>query len=170
MSIATSLPAGFGTESFEAFLDARREPDWLTRLRRNAWADFEQMGWPDRRDEEWIRTDIRLFKLGRFSLPSQKPTGTVPKGALAEGVELAGATASLNGFAAGTTADAAVTARGVVFGELDELFTSLPLGPTWKIGCWMGGKIDSPLSTPHVGRPAICYTCREVSESPRRST
>jgi Fe-S cluster assembly protein SufD len=121
MSIATSLPAGFGTESFEAFLDARREPDWLTRLRRNAWADFEQMGWPDRRDEEWIRTDIRLFKLGRFSLPSQKPTGTVPKGALAEGVELAGATASLNGFAAGTTADAAVTARGVVFGELDEL-------------------------------------------------
>ncbi|MFM7071112.1 MAG: Fe-S cluster assembly protein SufD [Planctomycetota bacterium] len=121
MSIATSLPAGFGLESFEAFLAARREPDWLTRLRRNAWADFEQMGWPDRRDEEWIRTDIRLFKLGRFSLPSQKPTGVMPQGALAEGVELAGATASLNGFAAGTTADAALTSRGVVFGELDEL-------------------------------------------------
>jgi len=100
MSIATSLPAGFGTESFEAFLDARREPDWLTRLRRSAWSDFEQLGWPDRRDEEWIRTDIRLFKLGRFSLPAQRPTGPCPAGALAEGVELAGGTASLNGFAA----------------------------------------------------------------------
>ncbi len=121
MSIATSLPAGFGTESFEAFLDARREPDWLTRLRRSAWSDFEQLGWPDRRDEEWIRTDIRLFKLGRFSLPAQRPTGPCPAGALAEGVELAGGTASLNGFAAGTTVDSTLASRGVVFGELDEL-------------------------------------------------
>jgi Fe-S cluster assembly protein SufD len=121
MSIATSLPAGFGTESFEAFLNARREPAWLTKLRREAWADFEQMGWPDRRDEEWIRTDIRLFKLSRFALPSQRPTGIGPTGALSAGVELAGGTSSLDGFSANTKMDPALAARGVVFGELDDL-------------------------------------------------
>jgi len=121
MSIATSLPAGFGTESFEAFLSARREPDWLTKLRRDAWADFEQMGWPNRRDEEWIRTDIRLFKLSRFALPSQRAVGVGPTGALSAGVELAGGTASLDGFSAGTSVDAALASRGVVFGELDDL-------------------------------------------------
>ncbi len=121
MSTATSLPAGFGTESFEAFLEARREPDWLTSLRRSAWSDFEQLAWPDRRDEEWIRTDIRLFKLSKFSLPAQRPSGPAPVGVLSNGVGLAGSTASLNGFAAGTRVEPSLAARGVVFGELDEL-------------------------------------------------
>ncbi len=121
MSGTTTLPAGFGTETFGAFLDARREPGWLTDIRRRAWNDFTALAWPDRRDEEWIRTDIRLFKLDRFSLPSERSTAACPEAYLTQGVPLAGGTASLNGFPHRTTFEARWAQRGVLFGELDDL-------------------------------------------------
>lgn len=121
MSATTSWPAGFGTAAFEAFLEARREPDWLTTLRRSAWDDFLSLPWPDRRDEEWMRTDIRLFKLDRFSLPAERSAATCPSALLTAGVPLAGSTASLDGFAHRTDFSAALAQRGVVFGELDDL-------------------------------------------------
>jgi Fe-S cluster assembly protein SufD len=118
---ATMQPVGFGEETFAAFLEARREPEWLTNIRRSAWADFQSMHWPDRRDEEWIRTDIRLFKLDKFSLPFERSAAACPASLLTNGVTLAGSTASLNGFAHATQLDARWTSRGVVFGELDDL-------------------------------------------------
>ena len=40
-----------------------------TDMRRKAWARFQDLPMPSVRDEEWMRTDIRLFKLDRFELP-----------------------------------------------------------------------------------------------------
>ena len=45
------------------------EPSWLIDMRRTAWRRFLDLPMPSVRDEEWMRTDIRLFKLGRFNLP-----------------------------------------------------------------------------------------------------
>ena len=70
----TLSPAGFGTARFEAFLDSRREPGWLTAARRAAWDRFSGMRWPERHEEEWLRTDIRLFKLDQFGLPIDTPS------------------------------------------------------------------------------------------------
>src|SRR6185312_16175425 len=67
---ATLTKPGFDQQSFEAFLRARREPDWLVEQRREAWQSFCEKDWPQRSDEEWIRTDIRLFKLNQFALPA----------------------------------------------------------------------------------------------------
>ena len=120
MSTVT-LPKGFSSESFAAFLESRREPSWLTEIRRRAWNQFTTMSWPDRRDEEWIRTDIRLFKLDKFSLPAERTTGECPPAFLSQGVTLAGGTSSLDGFAYRTTFDERWARRGIVFGELDDL-------------------------------------------------
>lgn len=122
MAMSTmTLPRGFSAESFAAFLDSRREPGWLTDLRRNAWNDFTALPWPDRRDEEWIRTDIRLFKLDKFALPSERPTSECPAPFLSNGVDLAGSTTSLDGFSHRTTFQEQWARRGVIFGELDDL-------------------------------------------------
>ena len=93
------VSTGFSQEAFDAFLAARDEPAWLDDMRRAAWQRFLELPMPSVRDEEWMRTDIRLFKLDRFSLPEHDGHRAAaefehPHALLAAGVEL--------GFAAPT--------------------------------------------------------------------
>ncbi|MCA9173079.1 MAG: Fe-S cluster assembly protein SufD [Planctomycetales bacterium] len=86
--MTTTAPSSFTDESFDTFLDARDEPVWLAELRREAWAKFQELNWPARNEEEWMRTDIRLFKLDRYQMPAgARPA---PRAPLKTGVELAG--------------------------------------------------------------------------------
>jgi len=118
----TVIKQGIDAEAFEAFLAARREPAWLTALRRAAWERFEALPMPSQRDEEWMRTDIRLLHLDRFGLPGTAPTSEAPPPALlAEGLDLAGAAATLNSRPARVRLDPKWAARGVLFGHLDDL-------------------------------------------------
>jgi Fe-S cluster assembly protein SufD len=121
---------GFTQETFEAFLAARDEPDWLLEGRRAAWQAFQDLPLPSRADEEWMRTDIRLFRLDKFSLPtaathdSPLTTHPLPVALLAHGVELGGRTVTLNSHAveAGQSELKPKWAKqGVLFGSLDEL-------------------------------------------------
>lgn len=120
MTQVTTL--GFSQEAFNQFLDSRHEPDWLVDLRRAAWRTFGQLEWPGRRSEEWIRTDIRLFKLDRFALPLEPATsGEIPAPLLSAGVALGGQTTALNGRSVESRLDPKWSAKGVLFGSLDEL-------------------------------------------------
>src|SRR6188474_17858 len=104
---ATLTQSGFDQQSFEAFLHARNEPAWLIEHRRDAWQSFSEKDWPARNAEEWIRTDIRLFKLNQFALPAgrevEAPAEPLARSAsegiqplLTQGVSLAGHTAALD--------------------------------------------------------------------------
>ena len=124
----TTTQFGFTQTGFEAFLETRSEPDWLTDFRRAAWERFEELDWPARNDEEWLRTDVRLFKLDRFgptlSGPAQtNPAQTNVQGLLAEGVELGGRSVAVNGRPSSATLHEKWRAKGVIFGSLDELVT-----------------------------------------------
>jgi Fe-S cluster assembly protein SufD len=144
--MATTLKHnGITTEAFEAFLAARQEPDWLTANRRAAWQVFQDLPLPSRADEEWMRTDIRLFRLDKFNLPqassfpiphSPFPITSLPAALLAHDVALAGRTATSDSFPSslpvpsgkgrgeGTeaqTLDHKWANQGVLFGSLDEL-------------------------------------------------
>jgi len=113
---------GFTRAAFDAFLASRREPDWLTEMRRAAWEAFEATPLPDMKQEEWRRTDIRLLRLDRFGLPGPPPADTaVPGALLAENVELAGRTVALDSHPVHSRLDAKWQDRGVLFGSLDEL-------------------------------------------------
>jgi len=119
---SATLQQNFSQQQFEAFLSTRREPDWLLERRRKAWQTFCQFAWPKRNEEEWMRTDIRLFKLDRFSLPLTAPTQTVPSTPLlAQGVELGGSSASLDSHSIRVELAPKWQKKGVVFGSLDKI-------------------------------------------------
>jgi Fe-S cluster assembly protein SufD len=120
----TLTELGFSQEAFEAFLEARNEPRWLTERRRQAWSRFTEMDWPARNEEEWIRTDIRLFKLDNYGLPSGEHIGTAddaPPALLATGVELGGYAASLDSRSIASHLEDKWAEQGVVFGSLERL-------------------------------------------------
>jgi Fe-S cluster assembly protein SufD len=120
----TLAAPGFTPAAFDAFLAARNEPSWLTHLRREAWARFASLDMPARNDEEWSRTDIRLFKLDRYALPDGQPTnGDAPAGLLSAGVTLGGQTGTLD--SGSVDGEPAISdkwaAKGVLFGGIDRL-------------------------------------------------
>src|SRR6476619_2771987 len=95
------VKSGFNQETFQAFLAAKNEPQWLRELRERSWKTFQQLSWPARNDEEWIHTDIRLFKLDQFGLPvdaagASPLTKASVTPLLSEGVDLGGHVASLD--------------------------------------------------------------------------
>ena len=112
----------FNREGFESFLQSRDEPEWLTEIRTAAWDRFESMAWPSNREEEWMRTDIRLFKLDKFSLPLSKSEQLGPAPQLSAGVDLAASAETCNGAivnSAGISAELAE--KGVIFGSITDL-------------------------------------------------
>ena len=84
---------GFSQEAFDAFLAARDEPAWLDRHAPQGLAAVSRIADAVGRDEEWMRTDIRLFKLDRFELARsggarRGRASCLPHALLAAGVEL----------------------------------------------------------------------------------
>ena len=117
---ATSV--GFQREAFDAFLQARDEPVWLRTQRAEAWQAFESLPLPSQRDEEWMRTDIRLFHLDKFGFPAEPgPVADLPEGLLTHGVTLGGQCTSLDSHPHAATLGQKWAARGVLFGSLDKL-------------------------------------------------
>jgi len=168
------VQAGFTQEAFEQFLSARREPAWLTLLRKDAWEAFQEMPLPSRSHEEWRRTDLRLFRLDAFGPPiAPRAEAPIPTGLLEQNVSLAGRTAALDSQPVVLQLDARWRERGVVFGSLDDAVTRFPdllrphfLAPivepaidkfaALNAACWSGGTflyvprgvaVDEPLYT-----------------------
>lgn len=119
--IQTAAEPGFSTAAFEAFLASRQEPAWLLDLRRKCWGLFRDLDLPSKRDEEWMRTDIRPFKLDRFALPVEPLAAAVPAPLLTQGVELAGRMATVNSRVSYAELAPRWAAKGVLFGSLDDL-------------------------------------------------
>ncbi|MCH5376931.1 MAG: Fe-S cluster assembly protein SufD [Planctomycetes bacterium] len=119
---AEALQPTFTDEGFEAFLQTRDEPAWLTKQRRDAWQIYRAQSWPDRRDEEWIRTDIRLFKLDHYALPmGAGGEATLPAAQLGEDVALAGFSGTLDSRPVEVRLEGKWAEKGVLFGSLDQL-------------------------------------------------
>lgn len=157
--------------NFETLLAQRKdEPAWLLERRQAAWRAFESANWPSNKDEEWMRTDIRLFKLDKFSLA---PSETAPQtpALLSQGVDLGGRVESIGGRATHSELDAELANQGVVYGGLGQavldhgdllqtMFEREVVSPTYdrfamlSAACWTGGvvlyvpkgvKLDKPL-------------------------
>jgi len=130
----------FGAEALHAVLAASRAPAWVSDLRRSACERLTGLGLPDRRDENWMRTDLRLFKPAAWG-PSRSPDAgaVVDAGLLAEAIvsgelvdtadgsghrvagRLAGRFASLDGHVMREELDASLAAQGVVFGSAERV-------------------------------------------------
>jgi Fe-S cluster assembly protein SufD len=85
------------------------------------------MDWPERRHEEWIRTDIRIFQLQKYGLPGLSAGGPVePQHQLLAGVDVGGAVETVDSVVTGESLDPALRERGVVFGDLERLCAEQP--------------------------------------------
>ncbi len=112
----------FTDEGFQSFLDSRNEPEWLTNIRKAAWDRFNSLPWPSNKDEEWMRTDIRMFHLDKFNIPGKRDSVATATPVLNAGVELVGSAAACDGVPTqASTLDPALAAKGVVFGNIAEL-------------------------------------------------
>ena len=120
MTTAIENQIAFDEAGFQSFIESRSEPGWLTDLRKSAWQQFKELEWPTNRDEEWMRTDIRLFKLDKFGLPSAA-LGPQPTSVLDAGVDLAGRVVALDGIPQKSEVDPEVAAQGVIFGGIAEV-------------------------------------------------
>jgi Fe-S cluster assembly protein SufD len=117
----------FDTAGFDAFIDSRGEPDWLTTMRREAWQHADAMQWPERRHEEWIRTDIRAFQISKFGLPATDGgTEVAPMHQLLSGVDTGGAIETIDSYVTSESLDESLAAKGVVFGSLSRLCAEQP--------------------------------------------
>lgn len=116
----TLSQTGFTDSAFDQLLGSRDEPGWLTEQRRTAWQTFCERELPKQKEEEWMRTDIRLFKLDKYGIPNGQVQGQAATPLLSQGVELGGSASALNGASTGVQLNAKWANKGVVFCSLDE--------------------------------------------------
>ncbi|MGY8767374.1 MAG: Fe-S cluster assembly protein SufD [Pirellulales bacterium] len=118
---------GFSPAAFEHLIESRNEPAWLQELRQSAFETFQSMSLPSRKEEEWMRTDIRMFHLDRFAVPEQvKPEVELPLGVLRQGVDVGGNLVSYNGHTVESNLSEELSQQGVVFGSIAQVLRERP--------------------------------------------
>lgn len=157
VTVQAKSAGGFSSESFAAFHGARQEPAWLSEGRRQAWRAFEGLPWPTSNNEDWARTDIRLFKLGRFELPSGDAPALAPQqrhGMLGDGLELAGAITHVNSLTVDGRLDENLRKQGVLFCSLDQAVAEHPdlLRP------YFDRRVVDPIQDRFAALSAACWT------------
>ena len=119
----------FNDDGFSSFVQSRIDPAWLTETRNEAWRNFMAMEWPNPRDENWMRSELRGFKLDRYSPPietEESPTETESPVWLLDGVNASGSVKSVDGRVTLETLDDALRTKGVLFGSLSRLSRERP--------------------------------------------
>jgi len=112
----------FSQAVFDRLLQKRIDPLWLTAKRKEAWEIFQALDWPNPRDENWMRSDIRGLRLSKFQ-PNVEESVEIAQGTpvrLREGVEVSASVSSINGVVVQESLQEALAAQGVVVGSLSR--------------------------------------------------
>jgi Fe-S cluster assembly protein SufD len=136
----SAAPASpFDAAALDRLLSESAAPGWLADRRRAARGRLSARALPDRRDENWMRTDLRMFKPHAWSRRPAAAGGATPEGLLATAIlsgelvddadaaaarlagTLAGRIAALDGHVLHEQLDPALAAQGVLFGSADRL-------------------------------------------------
>jgi len=125
----TRCDVAFEKAGFQQVLDSRPwTPQWLTTIRKEGWDAFEKMQWPSRREEQWMRTDIRMFRLDQFKTFANKQYSEedLPESQLGKGVELSGRTAAIDGQSVASEFSEQWAEKGVFFGTIQQAAEKIP--------------------------------------------
>lgn len=158
MSMTLTKPAPLAAAFADFQAERTAEPAWLRERRAEAWARCIKQAWPTGREEQWMRTDIRLFKLEKFPLVQGVPTAISVPALLTKNVELGGSMTTINGHCVVEELSAELAAQGVLFGDLNRLCAEQPklleklfarevIDPTsdkfasLNSACWSGGTL-----------------------------
>ena len=150
----TAAKATFDSASLEGLIAGSRLPAWASDLRRAALESALRLGIPDRRDENWMRTDLRLFRPGAWGPRPAPGAVAMPAGLLGTAIasgeamesgfddvgpsdresgRLAGRFHAIDGHVVHESLDPAVAAKGVLFGSAERLLADHgdTLRPHW---------------------------------------
>jgi Fe-S cluster assembly protein SufD len=111
-------------EAVENLSASKNEPAWMLERRLAAWQQFESLPMPNRRDEEWRRTDISKLNLDKL-VPFSAAFGRAVKSPL----KLNGNSAGLLTHQNSDTVDRALrddVGAGVIFTDLDTAVREHP--------------------------------------------
>ncbi|NCA10762.1 Fe-S cluster assembly protein SufD [bacterium] len=135
-SASQETPAAFDRDALDHLISAHPLPAWVAERRLAAFDAFSGLALPDRRSENWMRTDLRLFKPRAWGLRPEPAAMPVPQGLLTlsmepggqarfagqtEPVPNAGRVLSLDGHVLRDELDPALAKRGVVFGSAERV-------------------------------------------------
>lgn len=169
MLTAAALPHTFDDSTFDAFLAARNEPEWVTARRRQAFTILQDKFEAELDPEEWRRVNLRLFRPNEFAIQPQAQGSAGFDTSLQRAAEFGGRVIHCDGRAQASELSEDLQATGVVFGDLNELIHShgellerhlfSAVKPetdrfsAWHAAFWTGGTV---LFVPHgtkVDRP-----------------
>ncbi len=123
MSVTTEK-IRFDQTGFDGFMGRQNEPEWSKQLRREAFEQFLKMSWPDRRSEDWMRSDLRPFKIDNYSLSTGLANSEIDAPVrLTEEVELGGQLCSVDGTITKEWVDSSTTSAKAIFCSLQNALT-----------------------------------------------
>jgi Fe-S cluster assembly protein SufD len=114
---------GFSREIFEDFVNGRNEPQWITEARRAAFEQYEFLLQQELDPEEFKRVDLRIFNAARYRTTQEQPDSSAVSTLLRDETEYGGSIAHVDGHMTQSSVIDAITAQGVLFGDLQTLLT-----------------------------------------------
>lgn len=131
--VLTKNEIGLDGAAVEALSQQKQEPTWFTDLRYRAWRFFEEIPWPTGNEEEWRRTRLTGLNIADYRLAAGAGGGRGDvadlEPALRDELESINAAAALvteNGAVRYHGIDDGLTAKGVVFTDLDTAIRQHP--------------------------------------------
>ncbi len=121
LTVTPSRTTAFDVDVFEQFIASRREPEWVTDLRRNAFEIYRELLASELDPEEWKRVDIRAFRAEKFSIPTATKPAAAFDTLLADRAEFAGFITHIDTVSSSAKLDEELAKKGVLFGSLSEL-------------------------------------------------
>lgn len=118
---ASTLPVTFDEAAFDAFLESRDEPGWVTDLRRRAFEVYREKATEPLDPEEFKRVDLRTFRPENYRIAEQPSSEASIETLMRERAEFAGSVAHVDGRASHSRLEDALAGQGVLFGDLSEL-------------------------------------------------
>ena len=150
--------AGFDRTSFEAFLESRDEPSWVTDSRRKAFELYSERLERPLDPEEFKRVDLRAFRPETYTLSPRAGATAEFATLLADRAKFAGSVVHVDGTGTRTALDENLARQGVLFGDLTALvrdhrrelepqLLTRAVRPTadrfaaWHAAFWTGGTV-----------------------------
>jgi Fe-S cluster assembly protein SufD len=129
MNIDALTVKNVSAEAVKALSQAKGEPGWMLELRLRAWRYFEEIPWPSYTEETWRRTRLAGFVLDEYTpLTGTGSPADLPQevaSSLAE-ISSVGSLAYGNGVVLSRDLDEGLSAKGVIFTDLDTAVRDFP--------------------------------------------
>jgi len=150
--------SGFQQASFEAFLAARAEPDWIQEARRQAFQLYQSRLTTELDPEEYKRIELRTFRPEKYQLAVKASAAAEVSTLMQDRAEFAGAVTHVDGHCVTASLNDELKSRGVLFGDLRTLlvehreklepyFLTRAVDPgadrfsAWHAAFWTGGTV-----------------------------